>query len=340
MIPIYFDPAQRLHEPAQELHNGRFVPFAESLARVDALLAGAAPFGAVLAPGDHGLAPILAVHDADYVTFLQTAFASWQAAGRTGDAIPYVFPVRGRRALPLERIDALMGRFAYDMGTPIASGTWDAAYANAQVARSALDPLLSGDARASLALCRPPGHHAGRDYCGGYCYLNTSAIAAQAAVEAGRRVAILDIDYHHGNGTQDIFYACANPLYVSIHADPVRDYPFYWGHADENGEGAGLGATFNLPLPHGTGRDPYRAALAQALARIRGFAPDLIVVSYGADTFIGDPISHFALETPDYRLIAQDIAALGLPVLVVMEGGYAIDALAANLASLLTGFLA
>lgn len=335
MIPTVFDPAQLAHAPAHELHNGAFVPMAETPARLEALLGAVGP---ITPPTDHGIAPILAVHDADYVAFLEAAFADWRAAGRPGDVFPYVFPIRHRRALPLERIDARVGRYAFDMATPIAEGTWRAAYANAQVALSALDPLLAGTAHTSLALCRPPGHHAGRDYCGGYCYLNNAAIAAQAAVEAGRRVAILDIDYHHGNGTQDMFYAAADPLYVSIHADPVTDFPFYWGHADERGEGAGTGATLNLPLPHGTTLTPYRAALATALAAVRAHRPDLMVLSFGADTFAGDPISHFALETPDFAVLAADIAALGLPTLIVMEGGYAVEALADNLRSLLSGF--
>lgn len=335
MIPTFFDPAQTAHAPALELHNGAFVPSADTPARVEALLAAVGP---VTAPTDHGMAPILAVHDADYVAFLRSAYADWRGAGRDGDAFPYVFPIRHRRDLPLDRIDARIGRYAYDMGTPIAEGTWPAVYANAQVALSAFDPLLAETARTSLALCRPPGHHSGRDYFGGYCYLNNAAIAAQAAVEAGRRVAILDIDYHHGNGTQDIFYEVANPLFVSLHADPVRDYPFYWGHADERGAGMGQGANLNLPLPHGTAVEPYRAALAIAVEAIRASAADLLILSFGADTYAGDPISHFALETGDYAVIASDIAALGLPTLIVMEGGYAVDALGANLTSLLSGF--
>lgn len=335
MIRTWFDPAQRAHAPAVELHNGAFVPTADTQSRVDALLSAVPD---TEAPDDHGLAPILAVHDAAYVDFLRNAHADWQAAGRPGDVFPYVFPIVGRRPLALQRIDARIGAHAYDMATPISAGTWDAAYANAQVALSALAPLLAGDARTTLALCRPPGHHAGRDYFGGYCYLNNAAIAAQAAVDAGRRVAILDIDYHHGNGTQDIFYGSANPLFVSIHADPVRDYPFYWGHADEEGEGEGAGATINLPLPQGTTLATYRPALARALAAISAWGADIILLSFGADTFVGDPISHFALETADYRLLAQDIAALGLPTLILMEGGYAVDALGANLGSLLSGF--
>lgn len=328
---IVFDPAQRAHAPAQELHNGGFVAHAETVARADTMLAALGDWTLAV---DHGLAPLLRVHSADYLDFLRGAFDDWQAAGRPGDAVPYVFPVVGRRALNLDRIDARLGRFAIDCGTPIARGTWQAAYAGAQVALTALDHV--GES-AAFALCRPPGHHAGADYCGGYCYMNNAAVAAQAAVDAGQRVAILDIDYHHGNGTQDIFYAAANPLFVSIHADPRSDYPFYWGHADETGAGEGEGATLNLPLPHGTTLVPYRAALARALGRIRAFEPDLVVVSFGADTFVGDPISQFALETADYRIVAADIAALAMPTLIVMEGGYAVDALGANVAAFLSG---
>ena len=335
MMDCFFDPAQRAHAPARELHNGAFVDHAETVARADGIVA---TLGPMRAPRDHGPGPLARVHSAEYLEFLAHAHAEWQAAGRPGDAVPYVFPVVGRRPLALDRIDARMGRFAFDGGTPVGAGTWPAAYAGAQVALSALEPLLSGAARATFALCRPPGHHAGADYCGGYCYLNNAAIAAQAAIDAGRRVAILDIDYHHGNGTQDIFYARANPLFVSIHADPRSDYPFYWGQADESGEGEGAGATLNLPLQHGTALGTYRDALALALARVRVHAPDLLVLSFGADTFAGDPIAHFALQTPDYAVLAADIAALGLPTLILMEGGYAVDALGANVAAFLGGF--
>jgi acetoin utilization deacetylase AcuC-like enzyme len=334
-IPVYFDPVQRHHAPAVELHNGGFVPYAESVSRADDIVAALGP---VLPATDFGMAPLLAVHTADYLAFLQTAHADWQTAGRSGDAIPYVFPIVGRRPLKLDRIDARLGRFAMDMGTPIAAGTWAAAYAGAQVALSALQPLLTGTVRSSFALCRPPGHHAGADYCGGYCYLNNAAIAAEAAISAGRRVAILDIDYHHGNGTQDLFWTRADPLFVSLHADPATDYPFYWGHADEAGEGDGAGATLNLPLPQGTRLPAYRKALAEGLARIASFAPDLLVISFGADTFAGDPISHFALQTGDFTVLARDIAALDVPSLIVMEGGYAVTQLGSNVAAFLSGF--
>jgi acetoin utilization deacetylase AcuC-like enzyme len=331
----FWDARQLRHAPARELHNGAFVPFAEHPGRAEAMLAALGP---TEAPRDHGEAPLLAVHTADYLDFLRSAFAGWQAAGRPGDAAGYVWPVVRRRPLRLDRIDARLGLHSMDASTPIAEGTWDAAYWSAQTALSALDALLAGE-RAAFALCRPPGHHAGADYAGGYCYLNAIAIAAEAALAAGgRRVAILDIDYHHGNGTQDIFYGRGNVLFVSIHADPATDYPFFWGHADEAGEGAGKGATLNLPLPRGTELAGFGEALETALARIAAFAPDILLCSYGADTFAGDPISFFRIETADYAVIARRIAALGLPTLVAMEGGYAVDALGANVAAFLSGF--
>ncbi|WP_347709233.1 histone deacetylase family protein [Stakelama marina] len=231
-----------------------------------------------------------------------------------------------------------MGRYSFDATTPITAESWGAAYANAQTALSATQAVLGGDP-AAFALCRPPGHHAGRDYCGGYCYLNVAAIAAQRARDAGvERVAILDIDYHHGNGTQDIFYERGDIFYASLHADPATDYPFYWGHADEVGAGQGRGTTRNWPLPHGTKLEPFRAAQVQALEAIAAFGPGLLVVSFGADTWDGDPISNFALKTGDYAVLAADIAACDWPTVIVMEGGYAIDALGHNVASFLSGF--
>ena len=331
----FFDPRQLGHAPAMELHNGGFMPFAETPARAEAVMAA---IGAAEPAADHGEAPLRAVHSEDYLAFLWSAHKDWRAAGREGDAAGYAWPVVRRRPLSLDRIDARLGQYSFDAASPIAAGTWEGAYWSAQTALSALAAVLAGE-RSAFALCRPPGHHAGADYLGGYCYLNNAAIAAEAAVAAGqRRVAILDVDYHHGNGTQDIFYARGDVLFASIHADPVMDYPYYWGHADETGEGPGEGATLNLPLPRGTDWAAYLPALDTALTRISAFTPELLVVSYGADTFAGDPISHFRLKTGDYARLGRRIATLGLPTLIVMEGGYAIDALGANVATFLSGF--
>lgn len=332
---IFWDERQRLHAPEKELHNGAFVPFGETPSRADAILAALGP---TQRPADRGEAPLLRVHPRDYLDFLRSAHDDWRAAGRDGEAAGYVWPVVRRRPLRLERIDARLGRYSYDASTPIDAGTWVSAYWSVQSALAATEAVLAGE-RSAFALCRPPGHHCGADYMGGYCYLNAAAVAAEAAIAAGRRrVAILDIDYHHGNGTQDIFYARGDVLFASIHADPATDYPFYWGHADEAGEGTGEGATLNLPLPRGTALPGFERALTAASERIAAFAADVLIVSYGADTYAGDPISFFALETPDYAVIARRIAALGLPTAILMEGGYAVDALGANVASFLSGF--
>ncbi len=323
------------HAPTRELHNGGWTDHAETPARAAAIVAALPPLRPAV---DHGRAPLLAVHTAEYLDFLETAHGRWRAAGRDGDALPYVWPVVGRRPLRLDRVDALLGRFSFDAATPIAAGTWEGAYWGAQTALTALDLVLGGEDHA-FALCRPPGHHAGADYFGGYCYLNNAAVAARAAQAAGRaRVAVLDVDYHHGNGTQDIFWEDGSVFYASLHADPATDYPFYWGHADETGGGAGAGTTLNLPLPQGTGIGPYRAALDTALAALRRFAPDLVVVSFGADTFAADPISSFALATADFTTIGARIAGAGWPTLVVMEGGYATAELGVNVAAFLDGF--
>ncbi|WP_375285441.1 histone deacetylase family protein [Sphingomonas sp.] len=331
----FFAPEQLRHQPRQELHNGGFTDYAAIAARAEAILhavGGAEP------PADQGEAPILAVHTAAYIDFLKQAPRLWADVGRPGEAIPYAFPVVGRRPLRLSRIDALMGAHAFDATTPITSDTWAAAYGSSQSALAATRAVLGGE-RTAFALCRPPGHHAGADYCGGYCHLNHAAIAAQAARDAGHaRVAVLDIDYHHGNGTQDIFWSRGDVFYASVHADPATDYPFYWGHADETGDGDGTGATLNLPLPQGTSAAAFRAAQAQALDAIARFGATFLVVSFGADTWAGDPISHFALTTDDYPRLAADISALGLPTAVVMEGGYAVEALGRNVAAFLSGF--
>ena len=334
-MKLFHDDRQARHAPARELHNGEWAPYAETPARLASILGCC---GDAQPVRDFGIEPILAVHDADYVAFLREAHANWRAAGRTGDAVGYTFPVRGRRKLPLKRIDAALGAYAFDAATPIAEGTWKAAYWSAQCALTALDEVAAG-ARHAFALCRPPGHHAGADYLGGYCYLNNAAIAARRAQALGLGpVAVLDVDYHHGNGTQDIFLRDPTVFFASIHADPATDYPFYWGHADERGEDDGAGSTLNLPLPRGAAWSDYAPALDVALDAVGRWGAAMLVVSFGADTFARDPISHFRLEQDDFARLGAKIAALDLPTLVVMEGGYAVAELGANVAAFLSGF--
>ena len=326
----FWDERQRLHSPAGEFFNGAIHPPAEHAGRVDAILAAIGP---TQAPIDLRMEPLLRVHSANFLDFLKSAHSEWRSAGREGDAFPYTFPISGRRPLALNRIDARLGQYSFDTSTPIAEHTWQSAYWSAQTALAAADAVLSGE-RAAFALCRPPGHHAGADYFGGYSYLSNAAIAAEHALASGkRRVAIVDVDYHHGNGTQDIFAGRDEVAFVSIHADPATDYPFFWGHADES-----RGNILNLPLPRGTDWPSYEPALLQALEWLARLRPELLVVSYGADTHEADPISHFKLRTSDYAPMARRIAALALPTVIVMEGGYAVDALGANVSGFLSGF--
>ncbi|MEM6474886.1 MAG: histone deacetylase family protein [Pseudomonadota bacterium] len=331
----FCDPRQLDHAPQRELNNGEWMPYAEVPTRLERIGTALGDIGEVT---DHGMDPILAVHDADYVEFLRTAHDRWLADGREGDAIGYAFPVVHRRKLDHTRIDASLGAYAMDAATPITGETWQAAYWSVQTALTGLDALATGE-RHAFALCRPPGHHAGRDYMGGYCYLNSAAIAAhEASTRVLGPVAVLDVDYHHGNGTQDIFYENADVLFASIHADPKTDFPYYWGHADETGEGDGEGTTLNLPLPRGTRWEAYEAALSTATQRIAEWGARALIVSFGADTFQDDPISHFELTTGDYGRMGAAIAALNLPTLIVMEGGYDLASLGENVARFCDGF--
>ncbi|QGN54508.1 histone deacetylase family protein [Novosphingobium sp. Gsoil 351] len=334
MRKFYHD-GQAGHDPVSEMHNGSMVPYREHSGRIASVLEA---IGETDQPADLGLAPIAAVHTDEYLDFLRSAHDLWLAAGRRGDALAYAWPVVRRRPLSLQRIDALLGRFSFDATTPISATTWPAAYASAQTALATGGAVLAG-ARAAFGLCRPPGHHAGADYLGGYCYLNVAAVTAQLLLTSGcGRIAILDIDYHHGNGTQDIFWERGDVFYASLHADPATDYPFFWGHADEIGQGAGRGATLNLPLPRGTALTEYRPALAAALGAIARFSPDCLVVSFGADTFTGDPICGFELATGDYARIGADIGRCGIPTAILLEGGYAVAELGDNVTAFPSGF--
>ena len=238
------------------------------------------------------------------------------------------------------KTSALAGYYSMDLTAILTAGTWQAAYWSAQCALTAAHQVLTGE-HACFALCRPPGHHAAADVCGGYCFLNNAAIAAQALItqtQGDTRVAVLDVDFHHGNGTQAIFYTRADVLYVSLHADPDRQYPYFSGAADERGEGAGQGTTLNYPLPIGVTDGQYLATLQQATERIRHYAPRYLVVSLGVDIYADDPLGDFALSSAAFPLIGRQIAQLKLPTVFIMEGGYAIQQLGRNVAGVLDGY--
>ncbi|MEJ0069460.1 MAG: histone deacetylase family protein [Pseudomonadota bacterium] len=330
--------AHRRHAPRQFLVRGVMQDNAERPERAERLLAAARGAGHRIAlPDKLPAGAIEAVHGAGYLGFLRDGPSAWAALpGASPEIVPNVHPNRHMAARP-QGIVGLAGYHQADTACPIGPGTYEAACAAAACAAHATAAVLAG-ARAAYALCRPPGHHAYADMAGGFCYLNNVAIAAALARKTHGRVAILDIDVHHGNGTQGIFYDRPDVLFVSLHADPSRYYPFFAGYADERGTGAGLGASLNLPLPHGTGDAGYLAALAQGFEAIRGFAPGLLLVSLGFDASEHDPLGVLKLTAAGFAEIARRIAALGLPTVLIQEGGYLSDQLGGLLATFLGSF--
>ena len=334
-----FDDRQWKHQPKHFMANGAILPNPEQAERIDHLLTGARAAGCVFqAPDDAGFGPIAALHSAEYLTFLHNIYSRWQRMeGAGAEVIPNIHPATRGDSYPKSAIGQA-GYHQADTSCPIAAGTWESAYWSAQSAVTGADLLLGGE-RAAYALSRPPGHHAFGDLAGGFCFLNNSGIAAERFLASGLRPAILDVDVHHGNGTQGIFYNRADVLTVSIHADPARFYPFFWGHAHERGAGPGLGYNLNLPLPRGTDDTGFLATLDVALQQIRSFGADVVVVALGLDAYEGDPFKGLAVTTPGFARIGAAIAGLGLPCLFVQEGGYICDGLGDNLTSVLGGFI-
>jgi acetoin utilization deacetylase AcuC-like enzyme len=347
-MPAFRSDAHLAHAGLVELMGGVPVPCFETPDRAIEIERALAADGVVFAePESFGDAPILAVHDAALLDLVDHAWTDALAAGDVDEGrclIPDTFKLAayaGPMMLPdLPRsAHRRLGAFCFDTATPIVAGTAMAARRAVDTALSAARTVVDGEALA-YGLCRPPGHHAARGMLGGYCFFNNAAIVAEwLRREAGfARVAILDVDYHHGNGTQQIFWERGDVLYVSLHADPTRAYPYFSGYAAERGAGDGIGATLNLPLPERAGLDAYGEALERGLDVIRAFAPDApMVLSLGFDTFERDPIGDLALRTPDYAVIGARIRALGMPVVALQEGGYAIDAIGANAVSFLHG---
>jgi acetoin utilization deacetylase AcuC-like enzyme len=330
-----------LRNAKTELYGGRLVPPHECPERAEIVIERVRTLrlGEIMAPSRFGLAPVLKVHDPAFVDFLQSAWTEWAATGNQGEAIPDCWPARRMTQRCPAGITGKLGYYAMAGETSITAGTWEAARAAADVAVTAASHIQRG-ARGAFALCRPPGHHAARDLYGGYCFLNNAAIAAQYLRDRGAaRVAILDVDFHHGNGTQDIFYDRADVLYVSLHGDPAHAFPYFSGYADETGVGPGTGFTMNLPLPPGSGFSAWSQALTSALDRIRRFGPDALVVSLGVDTFEQDPISFFRLKSEDFSTYGAMIGACKWPTLFVFEGGYAVAEVGVNAVNVLTGFV-
>lgn len=333
----FFHPLQTDHKPKNFLVAGKQRPCPEVPERASLLLAGARAAGCrIERPSDFGKQPLRDVHTADYLHFLETIYWRWhQIEGAGPEVVPNIHPIERDDTYPASPVGQA-GFHQADTACPIGPNTYAAACASAQTALAAAEHVaLNGST--CYALCRPPGHHACRDRAGGFCFLNNAAIAAEHLKQKGWRVALLDIDVHHGNGTQDIFYDQADVLTVSLHADPNHFYPFFRGYAQETGSGPGEGANLNLPLPLGTNFEGYRPALETALTRISDFGAQIIIVALGLDTHISDPFRGMAFQTQDFSALAQAIAATGKPMVIVQEGGYVSDDLSDNLTAFLTG---
>lgn len=350
-MKVVYTSAHLAHDVTHETYLGQPEPASEVAERAERIRGTLVADGGfeIVGPTEHGLDPILAVHDPGLVRFVETAWSDLRAQGvNRSFLVADTYPVRamfeGMSADALGRLRepvAIGGRtgwFGLDSSNPLVQGTWSAARGAVDVALTAADLVLDGGEPAVYGLCRPPGHHAARAMAGGYCFFNNAAIAAESITRrTGEPVAILDVDIHHGNGTQQIFWRRGEVLYASIHADPAHLYPFFLGYADETGEGPGAGANFNQPLPAGTGDEPYLEAIDRALDVIGRSGGSVVVVSLGFDTFGQDPIGTFALTTAVYHEVGRRVAALGRRLVILQEGGYHRPSLGENARAWLRG---
>ena len=342
----FFNDSHQAHAPEFEFFRGERVACFETPARAEYVKARLTERGHHLQSAQVDSRGVLGtVHAPRYLGFLEHVWRDWLALAPGNDRcqpFPSIWPVRSLRSdIEPPNFIARLGLYSMDNGSPLSAGTWQAAKAGADAAASAAALVAAGhgDVRAAFCCSRPPGHHAGADFMGGYCFLNNAAVAAQAMRNAGAgRVAILDVDYHHGNGTQSIFYGRSDVLCVSLHGDPLTEYPFFLGHADETGQGEGEGFNLNLPLPAGCAALRWFEALEQACQRIDRYRADALVVALGLDTFEEDPISKFALQSGDFSRLGQRLGAMGLPTVFVLEGGYAAAALGTNAVNVIEGF--
>ena len=338
-IPAFFSDIQQGHAPDHFMRSGVVGESPEGPNRAEVLVAALERMRiAIRQPEDYGTAPLLAVHSNEYLHFLQTIYKRWphDPSGK-GKVLPNVHPPHRDGFYPQSPVGQA-GYHFLDLSCPVSERTWQAICYSAYSAVAAADAVLDGHG-VSYALSRPPGHHAFRDYGSGFCFVNNAAIAAERLRKRFPRIAMLDVDVHHGNGTQDIFYHRGDVLTVSIHTDPLNFYPFYWGSPQERGEGDGRGCNVNIALPQGSGEPVYFNALAEALAKISIFEPDALVVSLGLDAYEGDPFEGMAITTSGFASIGEKIAELNLPTVLVQEGGYCCADLGLNLEQFIRGFI-
>ncbi len=347
-ISVVTSDDHRAHDPEFDIYQGALVGRFEVPERVDRIREALAdgPFD-LTNPTTHGLEPVLRVHNPELVDYLSTAWKEYTAVIPAPQAvIAEMFMHEGLvEGMPVARPPLAngygrLGWFCYDTSSPLVEGSWPAARASADIALSGADRLLAGE-RIVYSLCRPPGHHATRSAFGGFCLLNNAAIAAQALLDAGAsRVTILDVDAHHGNGTQQIFYQRGEVQFVSIHMDPEWNYPWFVGRAHERGDGRGAGTNLNLPLPIGTTGDHYLTDLASGIDAVSAFDPDYVIVSLGVDPAVGDPTGGLCLTTADFNAVGQAIGTIDRPLLIVQEGGYQLHRVGADVRAVLDGVMA
>lgn len=335
-MKAFFHPSQNKHVPQSYLTRGQMRAPQELPERTPHMLKGLENLGvAVQQPADHGMAVINQVHDLGYLRFLESAHRRWKDQPEDwGDEVMSNIFVRSPN--PRQGLLAESAFYQADGSCPIGPHTWEAAYWSAQGALAGAEELLAGEQRA-YALCRPPGHHARRDAAGGFCYLNNAAIAAESLRSRFGKVAILDPDMHHGQGIQEIFYQRDDVLYVSIHGDPTNFYPVVTGHENERGEGAGMGFNINLPMPHGSPESVFFDRLAEAADAIRLFKPDVLVLALGFDVYKDDPQAKVAVTQEGIRRMGEEVRKMGLPTLVIQEGGYYLEALTDNVVAFFEG---
>lgn len=333
-----YDATHVAHQPRNVMRLGEFGLSRDIPERAVAIREAVLASSHVEEPAaNHGIAPLAAVHTPEYLDFLHVAYDEWhRISGVAEDVLPHTFPVRDMTTYPR----SIVGRAGYhmqDLVAPIGRGTYESVLASANLSADAAFRVLAGE-QAVYALCRPPGHHAYRDMGGGACYLNNAAIAAEILRRERLRVVIIDIDVHHGNGTQSLFFDRPDVLFVSLHRDPVDYWPYLIGYASERGRGAGEGFNLNLPLPAATDDAAYLSALALAEQRIAAFAPDALVVSLGVDAHRDDPNLGLMLSDGGFARIGERLAAIGVPTVLVQEGGYNCERVGASVAAVLNGF--
>ena len=336
-----YSPLHALQDAEAEYIRGKKVPSFEMPRRAQLVSTGSTPSGWARSSNRKPLAKrrSYACTMRNLWPFSPPSRENWSAENGEIDAFPNAWPPPRSSRVKDETARAEIGRYCIDMSSPITRRHMDCRNLGRRHRFDRHANIANGEDGSAFALCRPPGHHAGRDYFGGYCFLNNAAIAAQGWLDKGLgKIAILDIDYHHGNGTQDIFYDRPDVLTISIHADPQVEYPYYNGYADETGKGAGAGFTRNIPLPWARTTVPTVPRSVTARDAIKTYGAEALVVSLGVDTFGGDPISRFQLVNADFTTIGRAIASLGVPTLFVMEGGYAVEDIGVNAVNVLSGF--